>query len=173
LPRGLTGNGAAATLAVLGVTLLVVGLSQPFMTMTTLGQQRDFSLVGGIAKLYADNHVGLAALLFAFSVVFPFAKLLALLVATSTLANLSMRTRRALHKAAELTGKYSLLDVLVIAVLVVLIKFKGVAEVEPKAGVAWFCAAVFCSMLAGLCVRLPTDSSDTSAASLTQGTLRR
>ena len=160
-PRGLIrrvrDNRLSATLATAAAAALAVSLALPFMTMTTLGQQRQFSLIGGIRQLFDDGHVIIAGVLLLFSVVFPFAKLAALLLATSRLAPVAMGTRRLLHKAADVTGKYSLLDVVVVAMLIVLIKFRGVAHVSAESGVAWFCAGVLLSIAAGLTVRLPVD----------------
>jgi paraquat-inducible protein A len=159
LPR-LRDNRVAATLAVLAAVALAVSMTLPFMTMTTLGQQRQFSLVGGIGQLYRDGHAVIATVLLLFSVVFPFAKLAALLLATSRLARVRMRTRRLLHKAADVTGKYSLLDVVVVAMLIVLIKFRGVAHVTAESGVVWFCAGVLLSILSGMTVKLPREAAD-------------
>jgi len=150
-------NGLAAVTAVLAAAALAVGFATPFLTMTTLGERRQFSLVGGIGELFDRGNWVIGSVLFLFSVVFPVAKLLALLAATSRLAPLSIVTRRRLHRAAELTGKYSLLDVVVVAVLVVLVKFRGLAQtqVEAEAGTIWFCGAILLSLLAGLLVKLP------------------
>jgi paraquat-inducible protein A len=162
-PRGmfprLRDNRIAAVVATIALITLAVALTMPFMDMTTLGRRREFSLVGGIAQLFDDGHFTIGAILLVFSVLFPIAKLIALLIATSKLANVSLRTRKILHKAADLTGKYSILDVLVVAVLIVLIKFRNIAEVHPRAGVTVFCAAVVLSIIAGLSVSLPSPST--------------
>jgi paraquat-inducible protein A len=92
--------------------------------------------------------------LLVFSVVFPYAKLLGLLVATSALAPISERWRARLHAMAVLTGKYSLLDIIVVAMMIVLVKFEGVAEVRALPGTILFCIAILLSIASGLCVRL-------------------
>jgi uncharacterized paraquat-inducible protein A len=43
----------------------------------------------------------------------------------------------------------------VVAMLILLIRFQGVARVSAESGVAWFCLGVILSILAGLAVRLP------------------
>ena len=93
-------------------------------------------------------------ILFVFSVIFPFAKLIALLAATSRLAPLSSRARRFMVHAAHFTGRYSLLDILVVAVMIIVVKFNGVAEVRAQPGTILFCVAIFLSILAGFCVNL-------------------
>ncbi|MCS7032399.1 MAG: paraquat-inducible protein A [Phycisphaerae bacterium] len=152
---GLRDNRVAVTFAAVALVFLAVALTVPFAQLKTLGESREYSLPGGIRRLFIDGHVWIGVILLIFSVIFPVAKLLALLTATSGLMRLSLQARRRLHQAADLTGKYSLLDVLVVAVLIVVVQFRGVIEVEARAGVYWFCAAVVLSILAGLCVRLP------------------
>lgn len=147
-------NRLAAVIAVLALVCLGVGLSSPFMTMDKLGTRNTFSLVGGVIELFERGNVIIGSVLLVFSVLFPIMKLLALLAATSSHAPLTTRWRKILHKAADLTGKYSMLDVMVIAVIIVLVKFKNLAHVEAHSGVVWFCGAVVLSLLAGLCVKI-------------------
>lgn len=139
--------------------MLAIGFTQPFLTMENLGERTTFSLITGVRELFDRGYVILGSVLLIFSVLFPIAKIIALLLATSRLVPLSMKSRHRLHRAADLTGKYSMLDVLVVAVIIVLVRFKGMADVEAHAGTAWFCAAVLLSMFAGLCVRIPEPSA--------------
>jgi paraquat-inducible protein A len=152
LAARLINNRNAATLAITALLLLIFGLLGPFMDVSKLGNQDRFSLLAGIARLVEDGHFALGAVIFLFSAVFPLAKLSLILAATSSLAPLSQRARHRLHHVAELTAKYSLLDVVVIALLIVILKVDGVAEVKPGWGTFSFLAAALTSMLAGLCV---------------------
>ena len=147
-------NALAAVLAAAAVPVLVVGVTVPFVGIVQFGRERAYGVVGGVIELSDRGDLVLALVLGVFSVVFPFAKLLAVLAATSRLVRLSPRGRRVLHKLAVLTGKYSLLDILVVAVMIVIVKFDGLAEVTARAGVAWFTAAILLSLAAGLLVDL-------------------
>jgi paraquat-inducible protein A len=153
-------NRIAAVLCVLAAITLAVGFSQPFLTMETLGQRSTFSLLGGVLELFDRGYWIIGSVLLVFSIVFPVAKIIALLLATSGAAPLSLRLRHRLHRAAELTGKYSMLDVLVVAVIIVLVKFNGMANAQAHSGTAWFCAAVLLSMLAGLCAKIPEHATE-------------
>jgi len=68
-----------------------------------------------------------------FSVVFPIVKLVILLAATSSLVSMSDIARRRMHTIAMVTGKYSLLDLVVVAVMIVMVKFGQMAEVHARA----------------------------------------
>ncbi len=154
LLRRINRNGVAAVLALAAAVVLALAFVTPMLAMATLGEVRTFSLVGGIAELWRRGERLIAAVLFLFSVIFPVLKLALLLTATSRYTPLAARWRRRLHHLAAATGKYSLLDVLVIAVMVVLVKFEGMVEVEARAGTLLFCVAVLLSMAAGWCAYL-------------------
>lgn len=151
-------NRNAAVLAIFGLATLTAGILLPFISMSQLGQERIFSLLGGINELFSRNHIFLACILLIFSVIFPYAKLIALLVATSRLTRLSDRARHRLHKIAQLTGRYSLLDILVVAIIIVVVKFQDLAEARALGGTYLFALAVFLSMAAGFCVNLESSA---------------
>src|SRR5581483_1719428 len=134
LAQRLRHNGLAAVLCVLALVTLTTAINCPFISMTKLGEERTFSLIGGIMELFSTNQALIGLVLLVFSVIFPFAKLIALLIATSSLVPLSSRVRQRLHWLATITGKYSLLDILVVAIVIVLVKFKGLAEAHAQAG---------------------------------------
>jgi uncharacterized paraquat-inducible protein A len=90
-------NRNAAVLAIAAIAVLTAGILTPFMSMTTFGKEKIYSLLGGIRALYHRDHIFLGAILLIFSVIFPYAKLIALLIATSRLSRISMQTRHTLH----------------------------------------------------------------------------
>ena len=147
-------NKNAAVLALVALAILVPGVLLPFMSIVKLGRMESYSLVGGIVQLWQDDEYFLAAIIFVFSLVFPVAKLALLLVATSSLAAISAKTRGLLHRISLHTARYSMLDVFVIAVLVVVIKIGKATEVHVRSGTALFCLAILLSVLAAACVDL-------------------
>jgi paraquat-inducible protein A len=153
-------NGLAAVIAVVALIVLVVGMVMPFISMSKLGTSRVFSLVGGIIELFQTGNVFIGSVLLLFSVVFPIIKLVMLLLATSSLVSMSDRARRRMHKIAVVTGKYSLLDLLVVAVMIVLVKFGEFAEVGARPGTILFCVAVLLSIVAGLCVNFDETKAE-------------
>jgi paraquat-inducible protein A len=130
----------------------------PFISMTKLGTSRRYSLIGGILELFHSGNIFIGSILLLFSVVFPIVKLVMILMATSSLAPLSEKTRRRMHKLAVVTGKYSLLDLLVVAVMIVLVKLGDMANVEAQPGTVLFGVAVLLSIAAGLCVNFDTKT---------------
>ena len=111
------------------------------------------------SELFDRDHIFLASILLIFSVIFPYAKLIAVLIATSRLARLSGRARHRLHKIAQFTGRYSLLDILVVAIIIVVVRFQDLAEARALPGTYLFALAVFLSIAAGFCVNLDATPS--------------
>src|SRR4051794_34441883 len=118
LRKRLRHNGLAAVLCVLALVTLSIAINRPFISMSKLGEVRVFSLLSGIMELFRTHQALIGSILLIFSVIFPFAKLLALLIATSSLVSISTRMRHRLHFLASVTGKYSLLDILVVAIVI-------------------------------------------------------
>ncbi len=154
-------NPLAAVLSLLALVVLTAGVTSPFISMNNplLGQENVYSLLGGIAALWRDGEGLLAGVLFVFSVCFPYAKLVTILAATNRHLPMAWHVRRRLHKLSVATGKYSLLDVLVVAVMILLVKFDDVADVSARTGTMLFCVAVLLSMAAGMLVDL-SDAAD-------------
>ncbi|HMB95818.1 MAG TPA: paraquat-inducible protein A [Tepidisphaeraceae bacterium] len=149
-------NRLAATLAVIALIVLIRAQTMPFISATDLGQTNVYSLIGGIHDLYQLGYYFIASILLIFSVLFPIAKLILILSATSSLVPLSSETRHSMHKFAVATGKYSLLDVLVVAISIVVIRFGALAQVSALPGTGLFCIAILLSILAGHAVKFET-----------------
>jgi paraquat-inducible protein A len=137
---------AARLATVLCGALLVAGLSLPVMELRTALRDRSYSVVTGIVDLASGGNVLLAGVVFLFSVVFPIAKLVALL-AVSELRLPRGRRARVLRTLAVL-GRWSMLDVFVIVVLVGAVRLGWLSSGRPRAGIYVFGAAILLSMLA-------------------------
>jgi paraquat-inducible protein A len=126
--------------------LLVTGLSKPLMRVEKLVfWKNDYSVFTGIVSLYHDNQLMLAAVLFFFSMVFPFVKLTMLLVLWW--AKLGESRRETMLRWLGFLGKWSMLDVFAVAIMIVLVKLGPLASVEPEPGLYFFCGAILASML--------------------------
>jgi paraquat-inducible protein A len=134
---------------------LVAGILLPFVSIhNEIAGHKTYSMLGGILELFQRGNLMLGSILMVFSIVFPFAKLLTILIATSRLVPISAKTRNRLHVAAAVTGRYSMLDLLVIAVMIIVLKFDGLVDVRAEPGTVMFSVAVFLSIVAGLCTNL-------------------
>ena len=114
-----------------------------------LARPTQYSVVGGIVTLARNGNLALGLLLLAFSVVFPTVKLAVMAGATAALAD--GRPSGAMMKFAHHAGKFSMLDVFVVGLIVLAIKgLPGGSRVTLGWGVAAFSASVVLSLVAGM-----------------------
>lgn len=126
--------------------LLAVGLFAPIATMNKfILVQNTFSVLSGVLALFQEGQFFLFILITGFSVVLPVLKLGVLYRLVSRNAAMQEQTKRLLHWM-HLYGKWSMLDVFVVAVLVVLVKLGAIASVEMRYGLYAFAASVLLTM---------------------------
>ena len=129
-----------------------------------LARPTQYSVLGGIATLIRNGSLALGGLLLAFSVFFPTAKLAVMSAATVALAQ--GRSTGPLMKLAHHAGKFSMLDVFVVGLIVLAIKgLPGGSKVTLGWGVAAFGASVVFSIVSGLLIqRLERRSAPSAGA---------
>jgi len=142
--------------------LLVAGVSLPMFTFTHFYFFDDtFSLTSGIFHLLGQGEVLLFLLLFSFSLLVPSVKMLMLLYTINAAALFSNVAQRYLDRIA-LIGKWSMLDVFVIAIMAVTIKLGMVAQVTIHHGLVMFALGVILSMILPLLISRVLPSHNTS-----------
>lgn len=135
---------------IVSATLLAVGLSQQLLYTEKMFWRNSYSVWGGILNLWDRQEYALADIIFFFSIVFPIVKLLAL--AIIWFMKLSNAWRKRLLYWLGVLGKWSMLDVFIVAILIVLVKLGPLAKVEARSGVYFFAGAIIASMLTTLLV---------------------
>ena len=149
---------------VVSAVFLGAGLAGPCMTIQpafgaldgwvrllkpALTKPSSYSVVGGIVTLLRNGSTTVGVTLLAFSVVFPTVKLALMASATAALA--SGHPSGPLTKFAHHAGKFSMLDVFVVGLIVMAIKgLPGGSKVTLGWGVGAFAASVVLSLLASL-----------------------
>ena len=130
----------------LAALMLAVGLVAPIATMSKfILVQNTFSVLSGVLALFKEGQFFLFLLITGFSVVLPILKLGVLYRLVSHNSSMREQTKRLLHWM-HLYGKWSMLDVFVVAVLVVLVKLGAIANVEMRYGLYAFAASVLLTM---------------------------
>jgi paraquat-inducible protein A len=131
--------------------LLLIALSMPLMSVEKMVLwKNDYSVIAGIHGLWEQGQYALAVILFFFSVVFPLFKLA--MLGFIWFIRLAERKRQTVLHWLGILGKWSMLDVFVVAILIVLVKLGPLAKVQPQRGVYWFAAAIFLSMVTSMYV---------------------
>jgi paraquat-inducible protein A len=137
-------------LLILAATVcLVLGLTLPILRLTRFYIWTDVhSLVSVVWELYASGEVVLACIIALFSIIFPFLKLLHLLTIYSIRqVRPPDRPSRWLQRLSWL-GKWSMLDVLVLALLIFYAKAMNLADAMSMPGIYLFAASVILTMFA-------------------------
>jgi paraquat-inducible protein A len=145
----LGGRRFLLSLAIIGASVcLALGISLPIIKLTKyVFWTTDYSLLSTVKVLIRDGQLFLGVTVLAFSIIFPVFKLLYLLL-VSTLPATEIRHRHRHLKALEWLGKWSMHDVLVLALTIFFIKSQGVYDAASLNGVYFFTAAVVLMILA-------------------------
>lgn len=119
-------------------------------TRTLFGVQHD-TIMSGVVYLWYSGSWLLALIVFVASIAVPLLKLLSLtgLVVAVQWRRPGAAVRKArVYRLLELIGRWSMLDVFVVAILAALVQAQSLASVAPGPGVMAFAAVVVLSMLA-------------------------
>jgi paraquat-inducible protein A len=145
--RAASRTAAAATAA---FVLYWPAILLPILRIEKLGQGHESSILSGTFELLAHGSwfVGIVVLLF--SIVFPLAKIV-LLLELSLTRLLHRRHKAWTYRAMEMLGKWSMMDVMLLAFLVMLVKLGNLVEFEFGPAVMAFVFCVAMSMLASCC----------------------
>jgi paraquat-inducible protein A len=123
----------------------------PMLVTRTLFTTAESTIVGGAVDLALHGAWFVAAVVLTASVAIPLAKFaaiawLAVSISRGTTARLHRKHR--LHAAVEFIGRWSMIDVFVVAILAALVQLGFLASIEPGPAAAPFAASVVLTMLA-------------------------
>src|SRR5262245_10982995 len=110
-------NSAAAALALAALIVYPLGVSRPLIWIGKFGYCQQSSVLEGVSALWGHGHILVGLVVLLCSVVLPLAKLVGLLAIS--LGHGLRSTHRALTwRLIEWTGRWGMLDVLLVAILV-------------------------------------------------------
>jgi len=125
----------------------------PIMTVSTFGQGSGDTIMSGVITLLKHGMLPIAAVVFIASILVPTFKLIGialLLYSVQRRQPLSARQRILRYRFIEFIGRWSMLDIFVIAILVAVVNFGRIASVEANLGAVAFATVVILTMLAAL-----------------------
>lgn len=129
--------------------LYIPAMFFPFMTMELYGNKNSSTILEGVIDLAGRGSWFIAILVFLASVVIPVIKLLILFyinLVPPTPSNHEIQKR--LHDFVEIIGRWSMLDIFLLAVLIAMLKFRPWAHVEAEPGSLMFALVVVFTMIA-------------------------
>lgn len=148
-------NSLARTWALLltSVILYIPANLLPIMTVNSLGRGAPATIMGGVLELIHLGMLPIAAVVFIASILVPTFKLVGLALLLYSVQRhqpMSAQQRILMYRFIEWIGRWSMLDIFVIAILVALVNFGSLASIEAGAGAAAFASVVILTMLAAL-----------------------
>ena len=146
-------NSIARTLALLltACVLYIPANVLPIMVTEQLGQPTASTIIGGVVLLIDMGSVAIAGVIFFASVIIPSSKLMMMFYLCWSVRRGpvgTIRQRTVLYRITEFIGKWSMIDVFVVALLVALINLTDLLVIHPGAGTIAFAGVVIVSMLA-------------------------
>ena len=148
MTKALLSAQALRWLLLLSSILLVAGFFIPMLTLTKLlVVSHSFSIVTGVWQLLQEGHFFLFVLVSAFSIVLPIMKIVLLFNLLHPGSAAPGRRKKLLHLMHEY-GRWAMLDVMVVAVLIVTVKLGALASIEIHPGLYIFGTAVLLIMFA-------------------------
>lgn len=134
---------------VTGIIFYVPANAYPMLIGGQLGRRSESTIVGGAFDLISHGSYSVAAIVLIASVVIPLAKFCAI----GRLALMIRRPARDPHKAlklyevVEFIGRWSMIDVFVVAILAALVQMGFLAELRPGPAAVFFALSVAATML--------------------------
>lgn len=125
----------------------------PIMTVYSLGKGEPDTIMSGVIALINYGMVPIAIVVFVASILVPTFKLVGialLLYSVQRKQPLSARQRGMMYRFIEWIGRWSMLDIFVITILVALVRFGNLASIEAGFGAVAFCSVVVLTMLAAV-----------------------
>ena len=122
----------------------------PMLRTRTLFTTQEDTIIGGAVQLFNHGAAGVALVILVASVAIPIGKFIAIAYLALTLGGrtrLSNHRRLQLFELVEFIGRWSMIDVFVVAVLSSLVQLNVVAQINPGPAALTFALSVVFTML--------------------------
>jgi paraquat-inducible protein A len=122
----------------------------PMLQTRTLLSSSEATIVGGAVELAHHGAYGIAIVILTASLLIPIGKFMAiafLVLSVRRPGLLAARHRHGLHEIVEYVGRWSMIDVFVVAILSSLVQLSVVASIQPGPASLAFALSVIFTML--------------------------
>lgn len=146
-------NSLSRTWALLitAMLLYIPANALPVMKTAYFGSQSADTIMSGVVYFLLHGDWPLALVIFVASVLVPLLKILALIYLLISVQRRSLarpRERALLYRVTELIGRWSMVDVFVVALLAALVRMGNLASIQPGPGAGAFAGVVILTLLA-------------------------
>lgn len=141
-------NRLTFAFALSALILFPLAITLPMVTVERFGHLHRASIVDGVSTLIGSGHFFVGIVVLLCSIVFPIGKLLGLVILCAGGKLLRHEHRGLTFRLIELTGRWGMLDVLLVAILVAVLKIGDFVDVSPGPASVAFTTCVLLSLLA-------------------------
>ncbi len=137
-------------LLITAVILYIPANALPVMRTAYLGSESADTIMSGVVYFLLHGDWPLALIIFVASVLVPLLKVMTLvylLISVQRRSRIRHRERTILFRVTELIGRWSMVDVFVVAVLAALVQMGNLATIYPGWGASAFAGVVILTML--------------------------
>ncbi len=141
----------ATAFSIAAAVMLVPANFLPVLTTENSGESRTDTIFSGTVELWRQGLWAIAAIVFIASILIPVLKLVGLawlLIQARRGATHDARRLTRLYGALDFIGRWSMLDVFLVAFLSGVVRFGVFSTVEPRSGIVAFAIAVVLTVLA-------------------------
>ena len=135
---------------VAGIIFYIPANIWPMLITRTLGREDASTILGGVVELAQLGSYGIAFIVFFASIAIPVAKFAAIiLLALAVRRDLRMSKSKLTHlyEVVEFIGRWSMIDIFVVAILAALVQLGFLASLAPGPAAACFALSVAFTML--------------------------
>lgn len=147
-PNASLANRLTAAIALAALVLYPLGILLPVMRLEQLGHFRETSIWTGTVALFTHHQIAVGLIVLVCSIIVPVCKLAGLFVLTARWPAIRTHHQARIYRLIENAGRWGMIDVLLVALVVAAVKLGDLVEVTPGPGVVAFTACVMLSLLA-------------------------
>lgn len=140
-------------LVLAAMILYIPANMMPVMMTISMGSEQSDTILSGVFYLLVNDMWPLAMVIFVASIFVPLLKLVVLvylLLSVQFKSTRHAKDRTSLYRLIESVGRWSMVDIYVVTILVALVNMGSLATVEAQTGAIAFAAVVVLTMLATL-----------------------
>ena len=140
-----------AALVMAGFILYIPANALPVMQVIYAGRGEPDTILSGVEVLFNTGQPAVAILVLFASITVPMIKLVGLALMVLAVKRRSLwrrRDRTVFYRLVEFIGRWSMLDIFMISILVALVKLQALSTIEAGQGAVWFAGVVVITIFA-------------------------
>ncbi len=133
-----------------GILAYIPANIYPMLLTRTLVREEESTIVGGAIELIHHGSYGIAAIILIASIGIPIGKFVAIATLAISIrkpSRISTHHRHKLYEIVEFIGRWSMIDVFVVAILAALVQLNTLAAINPGPAAVTFALSVIFTML--------------------------